>query len=99
MPLALMGAPVRARWPYVMLALLALAGLVFGFFGMMMAGSYSVATTWPPPPGYTAYWHRVADAYLVLSLVSLATLIVALIGLWRRRRSRAFRVESQQAAS
>lgn len=73
------------RWPYVLLAVSGLSGLAFGLLGYLMAGSFSLATTWPPPPGHEAYWHQVAYSYVALCSVSLIVLIVAVIVLWRRR--------------
>ena len=77
--------PLRRRWPYVLLALAATAGALFGFSGYMMAGSASAATTWPPPPGHVAHWQRVAYGYLALWLGSLLALVASAVVLWSRR--------------
>ena len=76
--------PAR-RWPFVVLAVLGIAGAVYRWLGQVMAGSFSMAAPWPPPPGHEQYWHRVAKAYFILSVCSLGVLVAALIALWRRR--------------
>lgn len=83
-----MPTPKRARWPYVLLALAAVAGAITGFLGFVMAGSMGSATTWPAPPGHTERWQMIAYGYLALWLGSLLGLVAAAVGLWRRRARR-----------
>jgi hypothetical protein len=64
-----------------------MVGTLLGISGMLMAGSFSVATAWPPPAGHEAYWHRVGQVYLWVTLASIAMLSTGLIMLWRRRQS------------
>jgi hypothetical protein len=76
----------------VVLLLLALAGLYTGYSGALMAGSFKMASPWPPPPGHEAYYDRLAARYSNLALGSLSLLVGALVMLWRRRH-RAARAE------
>jgi hypothetical protein len=78
------------RWPLVLLALAALFGAVFGLLGQFMAGSMSVATSWPPPAGHEAHWQRVGLMYQTILGVSSAVLLASLILLWRQRRRQSF---------
>lgn len=88
----------RRIWRFVVLAIASLAGVVFGYMGLIMASSFSGATTYPPPPGHVEYWEGVANRYLVVVGLSAATLVVALFVLWRRRAGIAPSDSGQQAA-
>lgn len=73
------------RWAMWLLVLAALAGLVVGASGYVMAGSFSVAQ-----PAALAHWQRVAGAYLglvALSLLGITTGGVLLVRESRRRRA------------
>ena len=78
------------RWPLVLLTLIALIGAVFGLLGQFMAGSMSVATSWPPPAGLEAHWQRVALMYQAVLGVSSVVLLASVTMLWRRRRRHTF---------
>jgi hypothetical protein len=77
--------------------LIGLGGTLFGISGMLMAGSFSVATAWPAPAGYEAHWHRVGHAYLWVTLASLIAMGLGLVMLWRARRSTRDRLVGERA--
>ena len=81
-----MNRSTRRRWPWVLMALAGFLGTLLGVSGILMAGSFGVATRWPPPPGYEAHWHRVGQTYLWVTVIAMAVLIAAIAMLWRRRR-------------
>jgi len=74
------------RWPLVAVAATALVGMVLGLLGLFMAGSMSVATSWPPPAGYEAHWQRVLLVYLAVFGSSFVLLLASLALLWRQSR-------------
>ena len=72
-------APARRLWPYALLLVLGLGGLLFGLAGVAMAASLAGST-----PESLAHWRRVAIAYEVLMALSVVTMLLSSIMLWRR---------------
>ncbi len=73
----------QRRWPFVLLAILAIAGALFSCSGVVMAGMFTVSN-----PEQLEHWRRVAYSYLGTLGFALLLLIVASGALWRRRRGR-----------
>ena len=71
------------RWPYMLLLGLSLLSLAFCFSGYVMAGSFTVSN-----PEALAHWQHVAEVYLGLSGLSLVGIATAVVALVRRRRRR-----------
>ena len=69
------------RWPFVMLAVIALAGGLFCLAGFAMAADSTVADS-----AHLEHWQTVAKIYLVLVGVALVLLVIAGYALWRRRQ-------------
>ena len=86
------------RWPFLVLALVSVAGIVYGYMGIVMAASLSGATTYPEPPGHATYWQSVARNWLLLVGISGAGLVTALTMLWRRRMRATQSGSGEQAA-
>jgi cytochrome c biogenesis protein CcdA len=81
----------QRRWPFVLLAILAIAGVLFSCSGIVMAGMFTVSN-----PEQLEHWRLVAYIYLGTLGLALLLLVVAGGALWRRRRGRS---SDQQGAS
>ena len=80
----------QRRWPFVALAILAAAGVVFSYSGVVMAGMFTVSN-----PERLEHWRGVAYVYLVALALAILALVLVGVALWRRR---GIRRTDQQAA-
>lgn len=71
------------RWPFVVLAAIAVAGGFYCAAGFVMAADFTVAD-----PAHLAHWRSVAKTYLALAALAAVVFCAALAGLWRSRRLR-----------
>jgi len=73
------GLPPR-RWPFVVLAVVAVAGVYVSYAGRVMAGMFTMSNL-----AQLAHWRRVAYIYLSLLGLAVVLLVFAGVALWRRR--------------
>jgi cytochrome c biogenesis protein CcdA len=69
------------RWPFVLLAILAVVGVIFSYSGVLMAGMFTVSN-----PEQVEHWRRVAYAYVVALGFAMLLLVFSGVALWRRQK-------------